>query len=150
MGVPTAGEQRGAEWRNKALVSPSFLLPLTPSGLNPPPILYVPFSHPSYCLVSLSCPLRSIERLLSQWRRKWIGGGGGPLVTLTQLVRLIKRVCGLWVRAQTHQETGRPWTPCCYRNIQSSNNLSKVMKYNMATFLSSSIEWDIFPKKIKI
>lgn len=28
------------------------------------------------------------------------------LATLTQLVRLIKRFCGLWVRAQKHQETG--------------------------------------------
>lgn len=47
----------------------------------------------------------------------------GPLATLTQLVRLIKRVCGLWVRAQTHQETVKPTTPLCYRNILRSNNL---------------------------
>lgn len=40
---------------------------------------------------------------------------------MTQLVRLIKRVCGLWVRAQTHQETGRPKTSLCYRNILGSN-----------------------------
>lgn len=32
--------------------------------------------------------------------------GWGPLATLTQLVRLIKRVFSLWVRAQTHQEAG--------------------------------------------
>lgn len=37
--------------------------------------------------------------------------GGGLLATLTQLVRLIKRVHGPWARAQTHQETVRPIPP---------------------------------------
>lgn len=55
----------------------------------------LPSSHPVYApltpslLPSLPYPSPgSIERLLSQWKRKW--KGGCPLATLTQLVRLIK------------------------------------------------------------
>ena len=52
--------------------------------------------------------------------------GESSQATLTQLVRLIKRVCGLWVRAQTHQETARPMTPLRWRNIVlSSNNVEE-------------------------
>lgn len=69
---------------------------------------------------AFSPPLRDIGRLLSQWKRKWIGAGGGVLSTLTQLVRLIKRVCGLRVKAQTHKETGRLKTSLCYINMLRS------------------------------
>lgn len=92
VGVLTAGEQRGTEWKNKALVSPSFPLAL--------PTL--PSSHPVLALLTPSplpslFPPRSIERLLSEWKE-----AQRRRPTLTQLVRLMKRICGLWVGAQTH------------------------------------------------
>lgn len=108
-GVPTAGEQRGTEWTDMALVSASFLLPL-------PPILYEPHSHPPYCLLPAS--QRHRKALISM--EEEVDRSGGALSTLIQLVRLIKRVCGLWVTAQTYQETGRQKTSLRYRNMLRS------------------------------
>lgn len=115
VGVPTAGEQRGTERRNRALVSPSFLLALPP---------FLPSCMcPSHTLPTGPAPLSSsqihTQALISMEEEV---DRRGPLATLTQLVGLIKRVCGLWVRAQTHQETGRPMPPLRYRNTLGSNN----------------------------
>lgn len=95
--------------------SPHSLWPYPPSL---PPILYVPLSHPPYCPLSSS---RIHRKALISMEEEVDRRGA----TLTQLVRLIKRVCGLWVRAQTHQETGRPKTSLCYRNILGSNKKKK-------------------------
>lgn len=97
VGVLTAGEERGTEWKNKALVSPSF--PLALPTLPPSPPLLPSRACPSHTLPAALALPSQIHRKALIWMEK---EAERRRPTLTQLVRLIKRIGGLWVRAQTH------------------------------------------------
>lgn len=88
-----------------------------PSPCSPLALPTHPFSHP-VCAPLSPLVLSHRKALISM--EEEVDGRGVPLATLTQLVRLIKRVRGLWVRAQTHQETGRAETSLCHLNIRGS------------------------------
>lgn len=71
---------------------------LLSSGLTHPPFL-PSRTCPSHTLPAALALSSQIHRKALIWMEK---EAERRRPTLTQLVRLIKRICGLWVRAQTH------------------------------------------------
>lgn len=85
------------EWTDTALIS-AFPPPL-------PPILHDTLSRPPRCSLPTSQDPQEGSYLNGRGSGPWgvcvCVEGGLPLSTLTQLVRLIKRVCGLWGQSST-------------------------------------------------
>lgn len=103
------------EHRQQGGQSSGTRLQFPPCPAFPLPLAF-PTSLPSVCNPSRTLPAPVTPRSYPQIYRKAlismeeeVDREGGPLATSTQLVWLIKRVCGLWVRAQAHQEAGETY-----------------------------------------
>lgn len=125
VGGLTAGEQRGTEWKNKALVSPSLPPP-------PPPPTHPPRACPSHTLPAALALSPQIHRKALIWMEK---EAERRRPTLTQLVRLMKRIGGPRVRAQTHGGTG---TPLCSGSNEAEDSEHSGLPWSPSVNASSA------------